>query len=110
VFSNLLNNAAKYTPDGGRIRVELVTDNGSLVARVRDTGVGIASDRLAEVFELFTQVGSSIDRAQGGLGIGLTLARRLVEMHGGTVGVESPGLGRGSTFSVRLPLDHANPS
>jgi CheY-like chemotaxis protein len=74
------------------------------VVRVADTGVGIAQDMLPKVFEMFAQVGTSLERSQGGLGIGLTLVKRLVEMHGGTVSAESPGAGRGSTFTVRLPL------
>jgi signal transduction histidine kinase len=105
VFTNLLNNAAKYTPAGGTIRIDVNREHGFLVAHVTDTGVGIAPEGLAEVFELFNQVGTSLDRSQGGLGIGLTLVRRIVEMHGGSVAVESPGLGKGCTFTVRLPLD-----
>jgi signal transduction histidine kinase/CheY-like chemotaxis protein len=103
VLSNLLNNAAKYTPRGGRILVTAERDSGDLVVRVADTGVGIPSDMLPKVFDMFTQVGQSIDGAQGGLGIGLTLVRRLVELHGGTVAADSPGPGQGSTFTVRLP-------
>ncbi|AUX45132.1 uncharacterized protein SOCE26_066130 [Sorangium cellulosum] len=104
VFANLFNNATKYTPAGGQIRLVAQRDGGEVVVRVADTGVGIPADMLPKVFDMFTQVGRSIDRAQGGLGIGLTLVRRLVELHGGTIHAESEGPGRGSTFLVRLPL------
>lgn len=104
VVANLLNNAAKYTPAGGRIELRLTRDSGDAVVTVSDSGIGIPADALASVFEMFSQVGASIDRTQGGLGIGLSLVRRLVEMHGGSVTVTSPGIGKGSTFSVRLPL------
>ncbi|MGK3984502.1 GAF domain-containing protein [Sorangium sp. So ce136] len=104
VFANLLNNAAKYTPGGGVIRLAAQRDGAAVVVRVMDNGVGIPADMLPKVFDMFTQVVRSIDRAQGGLGIGLTLVRRLVELHGGTVHAESEGPGRGSTFTVRLPL------
>lgn len=104
IVSNLLNNAAKYTPDGGAISLSALIDLDTMVVRVSDNGVGIPADMLSDVFEMFTQVGRSIDRAKGGLGIGLTLVRRLVEMHGGTITAESPGTGQGSTFVLRLPL------
>jgi signal transduction histidine kinase len=104
VFTNLLNNAAKYTPDGGQIRVEMGRAGGQAVVRVRDTGVGMDAKVIGVVFDMFTQVGTGIDRAQGGLGIGLTLVRQIVELHGGSVEAESPGAGFGSTFTVRLPL------
>jgi PAS domain S-box-containing protein len=103
VLGNLLNNAAKYTPDSGRISLSARREGGSAVVTVRDTGMGIAPDMLPKVFELFIQAGRSIERAQGGLGLGLALARRLVEMHGGTLDASSPGPGLGSTFTVRLP-------
>lgn len=103
VLSNLLNNAAKYTPAGGRIVLTAERDDGEVVIRVTDNGAGIPADMLSKVFDMFIQVGQSIDRAQGGLGIGLTLVRRLVELHGGTVTADSPGPGQGSTFTVRLP-------
>jgi signal transduction histidine kinase/DNA-binding response OmpR family regulator len=104
VLTNLLNNAAKYTPDGGRIGVSVERDQGEVVFRVRDTGAGIPREMLGKVFDLFTQMDHSLDRAQGGLGVGLTLVRSLVEMHGGTVQAHSEGPGRGSEFVVRLPL------
>ncbi|WP_437629594.1 GAF domain-containing protein [Sorangium sp. So ce854] len=104
VFANLLNNAAKYTPGGGVLRLAAERDGPSVVVQVKDNGVGIPADMLPRVFDMFTQVVRSIDRAQGGLGIGLTLVQRLVELHGGTVHAESEGPGRGSTFTVRLPL------
>ncbi|MFO0612210.1 MAG: ATP-binding protein [Polyangiaceae bacterium] len=105
VFANLLSNAAKYTPRGGSIRVLAEREGEGWVAvRVTDTGIGIAAEELPAVFDMFKQLGPAIDRAEGGLGIGLTLARRLVQMHGGTISAESVGLGRGSTFTVRLPV------
>jgi PAS domain S-box-containing protein len=110
VFSNLLNNAAKYTPDGGRLQVTALRDQNQVHVRVQDNGVGIAREMLPEVFEMFSQVGRNLDRAQGGLGIGLTLVRRLTEMHGGSVKAESLGTGTGSTFTVRLPLARARPT
>jgi signal transduction histidine kinase len=103
VLSNLLNNAAKYTPPGGRIAVSLAEENGHAVFCVRDSGVGIPAPMLSRVFDLFTQVEHSLDRSQGGLGIGLTLVRELVEMHGGQVQVTSGGAGQGSEFRVRIP-------
>ncbi|MFO0847565.1 MAG: response regulator [Gemmataceae bacterium] len=104
VVANLLTNAAKYTPDGGRITVTADREGGRAVVRVADTGIGIPADMLPRVFDLFTQVGKHLDRAQGGLGIGLALVKRLVEMHGGEVTAESAGAGHGSTFTVRLLL------
>jgi PAS domain S-box-containing protein len=104
VLSNLLNNAAKYTPGGGRIALGAWREGDQAVVAVTDSGIGIASEAIGSVFEMFTQVRSSLDRAQGGLGIGLSLVRRLVELHGGRVHAFSAGRGRGSTFTVRLPL------
>jgi CheY-like chemotaxis protein len=104
VVSNLLNNAAKYTPAGGRIDLSLREDAGMAVITVSDTGVGIPADSLVSVFDMFKQVDRHMERAQGGLGIGLSLVRRLVEMHGGAVSATSAGAGCGSTFEVRLPL------
>lgn len=104
VVSNLLNNAAKYTPQNGRIQVMAEVQDASLIVKVSDTGIGIPPAMIDQVFEMFTQVSRSVEHAQGGLGIGLTLVRRLVEMHGGTIQAHSEGLGRGSTFTLRLPL------
>jgi signal transduction histidine kinase len=104
VLSNLLTNAAKYTPPGGEITVQGEVRNGELVLRIRDSGIGISADLLPRIFDLFTQGGQAHDRTAGGLGIGLTLARRLVEMHGGSLEAESGGPGRGSQFSVHLPV------
>lgn len=103
VLSNLLNNAAKYTPPGGSIGLSLTEDAGDAVFRVRDSGIGIPAPMLARVFDLFTQLDNSIDRSQGGLGIGLTLVRELVELHGGRVEVASAGANQGCEFSVRIP-------
>jgi signal transduction histidine kinase/CheY-like chemotaxis protein len=104
VMTNLLNNAAKYTPRHGRIALAVAREGEEVVLRVQDTGTGIPREMLGKVFDLFTQVDRSLDRSQGGLGIGLTLVRRLVEMHGGAVQAFSEGPGRGSEFVVRLPL------
>ncbi|MEO8358573.1 MAG: ATP-binding protein [Vicinamibacteria bacterium] len=104
VFSNLLNNAARYTPDGGQIELKAEVGLGEVAIRVTDNGVGIPREMVSEVFEMFSQVGRNPDRAQGGLGIGLTLVRRLTEMHGGQVSAESPGMGEGSVFTVTMPL------
>ncbi|WP_208278947.1 hybrid sensor histidine kinase/response regulator [Massilia oculi] len=104
VVANLLNNAAKYTPARGRIRLSVRRDGSEAVVAVSDTGVGIAGDALAGVFDMFSQIGRTVDRSQGGLGIGLSLVRRLVEMHGGSVVAESGGANAGSVFTVRLPL------
>jgi signal transduction histidine kinase len=103
VIGNLLNNAAKYTDEGGRISLTIGREQADAVVRVRDTGVGISAEMLHRVFDLFTQADRTLDRAQGGLGIGLTLVRSLVELHGGSVQALSGGLGAGSEFVVRLP-------
>jgi PAS domain S-box-containing protein len=103
VFSNLLNNAAKYTEPGGDLRLEAETENGEVIVRVGDTGVGMAPEMLRAVFDLFFQADHSAARSTGGLGIGLTLVKQLVEMHGGKVEAHSAGPGQGSTFIVRLP-------
>jgi signal transduction histidine kinase len=104
VLSNLLTNAAKYTAPGGRIRLSAEIDQQDIVVRVSDSGIGIEAEMLPRVFELFMQVDRARDRVAGGLGIGLTLARRLVLMHGGTLDVSSEGAGHGSEFTVRLPM------
>ena len=104
VFANLLNNAIKYTDRGGRISVTARNEDDSAVITVTDSGVGIPAEALPNVFEMFMQVNTGDGRAQGGLGIGLTLVRSIVELHGGTVVARSAGLGRGSEFEVRLPL------
>lgn len=104
VVTNLLNNAAKYTEEGGQIRISADRDGDEAVITVRDNGVGVSPDLLPKIFELFTQADRTIDRSQGGLGIGLTLVRSLVELHGGSVSAFSDGLGQGSQFVVRLPL------
>jgi signal transduction histidine kinase len=104
VFSNLLNNAAKYTPEGGTVSLTAAQEGAQAVVRVRDSGVGIPLDVLPRVFELFTQVDRTLNRSQGGLGIGLALVHRLVELHGGTVSVRSDGPGQGAEFTVRLPV------
>jgi PAS domain S-box-containing protein len=104
VFVNLITNAAKYTPPGGRIWVKGTVEGEEAVARVEDTGEGIPQDMLPTIFELFTQVGNTRRHAEGGLGIGLALVKNLVTLHGGSVQVKSAGSGKGSEFSVRLPL------
>ncbi|HEX3138615.1 MAG TPA: hybrid sensor histidine kinase/response regulator, partial [Rhizobacter sp.] len=103
VVSNLVNNAAKYTPNGGRIRVVLSRQGGEAVVSVEDNGVGIPENMLQHVFDMFAQINRTLDRAQGGLGIGLALVHRLMELHGGSVAAESGGADRGSRFTIRLP-------
>lgn len=110
IICNLLTNAAKYTEPGGRIVLTLESQSGQAVLSVEDNGIGISPELLPRIFDLFVQANVSIDRAHGGLGIGLTLVRRLVELQGGTVEAKSQGLKQGSTFIVRLPImsgDHA---
>ncbi|MDB5960052.1 MAG: pleC 1, partial [Massilia sp.] len=104
VLSNLLNNSAKYTPLGGLIEVDLAQDGAEVVVAITDNGIGIPVDALSNIFLMFNQVGHNMHRAQGGLGVGLSLVKRLVEMHGGSVSAVSAGSGTGSTFTVRLPL------
>jgi len=107
IFSNLLNNASKYSkqPDGGgKIRLSVERDGSWAAVRVQDSGIGIASSMLSKVFDMFTQVGRESAHSEGGLGIGLALAKRLVEMHGGSIEAHSGGLGKGSEFVVRLPI------
>jgi CheY-like chemotaxis protein len=104
VLVNLITNAAKYTPKGGHVTIRAFPQDDQVVICVKDSGIGIPPTMLPRVFELFTQVNPSIDRTQGGLGIGLTVVRRLVEMHEGTVSASSEGLGKGSEFTIRLPM------
>ena len=103
-LSNLLNNAVKYTEAGGRINVSVRREDETVEIRVKDSGLGISPELLPRLFNLFTQADTTTHRAQGGLGIGLALVRKLVEMHGGTVAAHSAGVKRGSEFIVRLPL------
>lgn len=105
VIGNLLTNAAKYTPHGGSITLTVQRDGDDAVISVIDSGIGIPEESLESVFDMFSQVGRNMDLAQGGLGIGLSLVRQLVALHGGTVAASSEGAGKGSTFVVRLPLD-----
>jgi PAS domain S-box-containing protein len=104
VIGNLLNNAAKYTPEGGTIDLMATVEAGEMTVTVRDNGVGIPAEALPTVFDMFTQVAGSEGQAQGGLGIGLNLVRRLVELHGGEVGAHSAGPGQGSAFTLRMPV------
>jgi PAS domain S-box-containing protein len=104
VFMNLLTNAAKYTDRGGRIALSAEREGSDVIVSVRDTGIGIPADQLTSIFDMFAQVDRSLEKAQGGLGIGLTLVKRLVEMHSGRIEAKSDGPGRGSEFVVRLPV------
>jgi signal transduction histidine kinase len=104
VFANLLNNSAKYTPQGGHIALTVERQGSDVVVTVTDDGIGIPTDKLAQVFDMFTQVDRSLGRSQGGLGIGLSLVRGLVEMHGGSVEARSEGQGKGTEFVMRLPI------
>jgi two-component system CheB/CheR fusion protein len=110
VLVNLLGNAAKYSGDGSTIQVVLASGQGKAQIRVKDNGVGIAPDVLPRVFDLFTQADASLERSQGGLGVGLTLVKRLVELHDGAVEAHSGGLGQGAEFVVSLPLLPAQPA
>ena len=103
IIGNLLHNASKFTGQGGRISLSVERQGGEVVVIVRDSGIGISPDMLPKIFEMFRQADQSLERSQGGLGIGLTLVRRLVEMHGGSVAASSAGIERGSEFVVRLP-------
>ena len=105
VFSNILNNAAKYTEPGGRIEIVAVRDASDVVVSIKDTGIGISPDVLPYIFDIFTQATQAIDRSQGGLGIGLSLVKGLVGLHGGSVEAKSRGAGLGSEFVVRLPIE-----
>lgn len=104
IITNIITNAIKYTPEGGKIDVSVVRDGHEALVRVGDDGVGIDSDRIGEIFELFAQAENAIGRAQGGMGIGLALVRNLVQLHEGSVSAKSDGVGKGSEFLVRLPL------
>jgi PAS domain S-box-containing protein len=104
VFSNLLTNSAKYMDRGGHIWLRAERQGNAVVVSVKDTGIGIAADQLPRIFEMFSQVDRSLERSQGGLGIGLTLVKRLVELHGGSIEATSAGLGKGAEFIVRLPV------
>jgi two-component system CheB/CheR fusion protein len=104
IILNLLTNAVKYTPAGRRVRLTTRAEDGQAVLRVADEGVGLSAEAMATIFDLFVQGDQAPDRAQGGLGIGLTLVRTLAELHGGTVEVASAGIGHGATFTVRLPV------
>jgi signal transduction histidine kinase len=110
IFSNLLTNSAKYMRPGGQIKFSARLDDGSIVVCVEDTGMGIPADMLSLVFNMFTQINSTLDRAQGGLGIGLSLVKTLIEMHDGSVEAASGGIDLGSTFTVRLPMALALPA
>ena len=105
VLVNLLGNALQYTPEGGQVRVSASIDHDQLVVRVADTGIGIAAEHLPHLFERFYRVDKSRSRTGGGSGIGLTIARHLVEAHGGRISVDSAGLGQGSTFTFTIPVD-----
>ena len=104
VFSNLLTNAAKYSDHGGHISLTAESHGGDVIVTVRDNGIGIAPDKLSSIFEMFSQVEQSMQRSQGGLGIGLTLVKWVVEMHGGKIEAKSEGPDRGSEFVIRLPI------
>jgi signal transduction histidine kinase/ActR/RegA family two-component response regulator len=104
VITNLLDNAAKYTPPGGRIALTAETSGDEIVIAVNDTGIGIAADQLEKIFDIFVQLDNSIERPYGGLGIGLTLVKRLIEMHGGRISAHSDGAGQGSSFVLRLRM------
>lgn len=110
VISNLLNNSAKYTEPGGHIAVVGTLNDGEVVLSVTDNGLGIPAEAIPRLFQMFSQFDHNIERAQGGLGIGLSLVRRLVDLHGGTVTAHSEGVGRGSEFTVRLPIHHTHPT
>ncbi len=104
IVTNLLSNAVKFTPRDGAARLMVREDGGTAVLRLEDEGIGISPEMLPRVFEMFTQADTSLDRTSGGLGVGLALARHLVESHGGEIAAESAGLGKGTAFTVRLPV------
>jgi CheY-like chemotaxis protein len=107
VLSNLINNACKFSPPGSRIRLEAVYESGEIQISIKDEGAGIAAEFLPHIFDLFAQADQSLDRSQGGLGIGLTLVKHLIELHGGRVWAHSEGLGKGCTVTVALPAEIA---
>lgn len=107
VLVNLLDNAARYTEPGGTIDLSVMVENDDVVFRVKDTGIGISAEMLSQVFDIFTQIANSSDGTQHGLGIGLSLVKTLVQLHGGTVEANSDGLGRGTVFTIRLPVGEA---
>src|SRR6185437_10993763 len=102
--ANILTNASKYTDPGGEIRIEMHSDGSRAVITITDNGVGIPAELLPQIFDLFVQSNRSLDRSQGGLGIGLSVVRRLIEMHGGSVSAASDGPGRGARFEITLPV------
>jgi signal transduction histidine kinase len=104
VLSNLINNASKFSDAGATIDIAVAVEDGDAVITVTDHGIGIASDKLEEIFAMFSQLDGSRERTKSGLGLGLPLARSLVQLHGGTLKASSPGEGRGSVFTARLPL------
>ncbi len=108
VFANLLTNAGKFTPDGGSITIEATVEGDTAVVCVSDTGIGIPAEKLDDIFEMFSQVDQSLERGHQGLGIGLTLVKRMVLLHGGSISARSEGAGKGSTFVVRLPIDRSH--
>jgi CheY-like chemotaxis protein len=108
IVANLLTNAAKYTRGEGRVTLRVHCDDGAAIIKVIDTGIGMPPEMLSRVFDLFAQADRTLDRSEGGLGIGLTVARKLAEMHGGSISAASDGIGNGSTFTVRLPLAKAS--
>ena len=108
VLVNLLDNAARYTEPGGTIGLSVMNEEDDVVFRVKDTGIGIHADMLSHVFDIFTQIANSSDGTQHGLGIGLSLVKTLVQLHGGTVEARSAGLKKGSEFMIRLPIGEAS--
>jgi signal transduction histidine kinase len=104
VLTNLLTNAAKYSEPGGQIKLSATIDGESVCIKVKDSGIGLETESLTRIFVMFSQVSNALDRSEGGLGIGLALVKGLVELHGGEVSAASDGLGKGSEFSIRLPL------